>query len=96
VEIKATYGNGAIAIRPTSHDHADSLIVLRLSRRSDESHETVYNGPFALAATAAGRVGSNGQAPIRLSRLRALDVTVDDSDRIPNRASQRLPLIHRQ
>jgi hypothetical protein len=96
VEIKATYGNGAIAIRPTSHDHADSLIVVRLSRRSDESHETVYNGPFTLAAAAAGRVGSNGQAPIRLSRLRALDVTVDESDRIPNRASKRLPLIHRQ
>jgi hypothetical protein len=85
VEIKATYGNGAVAIRPTSHDHADSLIVLRLSRRSDQPTEEVYNGPFANGAGAAGRVGSNGQAPIRLSKLRALNAEVDEIDRIPRR-----------
>jgi len=85
VEIKATYGNGAIAIRPTSHDHANSLIALRLSRRSDETHEVVYNGPFAIAARAAGSVGSNGQAPIRVSKLRTLNAMVEDSDRIPRR-----------
>jgi hypothetical protein len=85
VEIKATYGNRAVAIRPTSHDHADSLIVLRLSRRSDESHEIVYNGPFVMAAGIAGHVGSNGQAPIGLSRLRTLDATVDEPDRISRR-----------
>lgn len=85
VEIKATYGNGAVAIRPTSHDHAELLIVLRLSRRSHEGHEEVYNGPFAMAAGAAGRIGSNGQAPIRLNKLRALNAVVDESDRIPKR-----------
>jgi hypothetical protein len=86
VEIKATYGNGAVAIRPTSHDCADALIVLRLSRRSDETHEThetVYNGPFAVAA--AGRIGSNGQAPVRLSRLRGLNASIAPADRIPLR-----------
>lgn len=85
VEIKATYGNGVVAIRPTSHDHAELLIVLRLSRSSDEDHEEVYNGPFAMAAGAAGRVGPNGQAPIRLSKLRALNAVVDEPDRIPKR-----------
>ena len=69
VEIKGTYGNKIIAIRSTSHDHACSLIVLRLSRRSNEPHELVYNGPFAVAAAAAGKVNSNGQAHISLSAL---------------------------
>lgn len=35
VEIKATYGHRAVAIRPTSHEHAGLLVVLRLSRKSD-------------------------------------------------------------
>lgn len=87
VEIKATYGNGAVAIRSTSHDHAESLIVLRLSRRSDQPTEEIYNGPFAKAAGAAGRTGSNGQAPIRLSKLRALNAEVDENDRIPRRTN---------
>jgi hypothetical protein len=85
VEIKATYGNRTIAIRPTSHDHADSLIVLRLSRLADQPPEVVYNGRFAMAARIAGHVGSNGQAPIGLNRLRTLDATVDEPERIPRR-----------
>jgi hypothetical protein len=85
VEIKGTYGTSGIAIRPTSHDHASALIVLRLSRRSGEPHEIVYNGPFDVAAAAAGPVGSNGQARISLSRLRGLNESVDDADRIPRR-----------
>lgn len=87
VEIKGTYGTSGVAIRPTSHDHASALIVLRLSRRAGEPHEIVYNGPFDLAASAAGPVGSNGQARIGLNRLRALDESVVDRDRIVRRAS---------
>jgi hypothetical protein len=64
VEVKGTYGTGAVSIRPTSHDRAFALIVLRLSRRSGEPHEIVYNGPFGIAAAEAGPVGSSGQARI--------------------------------
>jgi hypothetical protein len=85
VEIKATYGNRVVAIRPTSQDHAELLVVLRLSRKSDEDHEEIYNGPFALAAGVAGRVGSNGQAPIGLNKLRALNAGISEPDRIPKR-----------
>lgn len=85
VEIKGTYGTSGVAIRSTSHDHACSLIVLRLSRTSGEPHELVYNGPFALAASAAGKVSSNGQARISLSALRRLNATVNDADRIRRR-----------
>jgi hypothetical protein len=85
VEIKGTYGTSGIAIRPTSHDRAAALIVLRLSRRSGEPHEIVYNGAFDIAATAAGTVGSNGQARISLNRLRVLNESVVDGDRVPRR-----------
>ncbi|HZN82462.1 MAG TPA: hypothetical protein VFC01_22705 [Mycobacterium sp.] len=85
VEIKGTYGTGGVAIRPTSHAHASALIVLRLSRKSGEPHEIVYNGPFAVAAAAAGPVGSNGQARIGLNRLRVLNKSVDDVDRVRRR-----------
>jgi hypothetical protein len=68
VEIKGSYGTSGIAIRPTPHDHASALIVLRRSRRPGESHETVYNdrGRFQWAA----RIG--------LTRLPGLNATVDD------------------
>lgn len=85
VEIKATYGNRAVAIRPTSDNHADSLIVLRLSSRADEDHEEVYNGPFATASDAAGPIGSNGQKRIGLAKLRALNSSVSGVERIPRR-----------
>jgi hypothetical protein len=90
VEIKGTYGTSGVAIRTTSHDHASALVVLRLSRRSGEPHELVYNGPFATAAAAAGPVGSNGQARISLNRLRSLNATVEDVDRIPRRDDEGL------
>lgn len=90
VEIKGTYGTSGVAIRPTSHAHACALIVLRLSRKSGEPHELVYNGPFAVAATAAGSIGSNGQARINLNSLRRLNATVEAADRIPCREKERL------
>ena len=91
VEIKGTYGSSGVAVRPTSHQHAAALIVLRLSRRSDQDHEVVYNGPFALAAQAAGPMGSNGQARISLSRLRALNAAIGDADRVPMRSRNETP-----
>ncbi|WP_414683582.1 DUF6998 domain-containing protein [Mycobacterium marinum] len=85
VEIKGTYGTSGIVIRLASHDHASALVVLRLSRNSDEPHEVVYNGPFDVAAAAAGPVGANGQARISLNRLRALNESVADGDRVARR-----------
>lgn len=85
VEIKATYGVSGVAIRKTSHVAADVLIVLRLSRVSGVEHEVVFNGPLVLASQSAGAVGSNGQARMTLSRLRAIDDCVLPIDRVPRR-----------
>lgn len=85
VEIKATYGTKGVAIRRTSHGAADVLIVLRLSRSAEVDHEIVFNGPFNLAWRSARAVQSNGQAPIGLSLLRALDEGVRREERVPLR-----------
>ncbi len=85
VEIKATYGKKGVAIRKTSHVAATALIVLRLSRSPGSEHEVVFNGPLLIALQAAGAIQSNGQAPMSLSRLRALNETVSPADRIPRR-----------
>jgi hypothetical protein len=83
VEIKATYGTRAVAIRKTSHATADALIVLRLSRSPKVRHEVVFNGPLGVASHAAGPTQSNGQAAMSLPRLRLLNETVLPDDRIP-------------
>ena len=51
----------------------------------DLSH--VYNGPYALAHTLIEDkpVTSNGQVSMRLSRLRALNATVPEAERVPSR-----------
>lgn len=85
VEIKATYGSSAVAIRQTSNTAASALIVLRLSRVPNVEHEVVFNGPLTLALQAAGTFGSNGQARMGLSRLRSLDLAVRPDDRVPRR-----------
>lgn len=85
VEIKATYGTSAVGIRSTSHAAAAALIVLRLSRLAEVPHEVVYNGPLALVVHVAGSVQSNGQARLSLTRLRQVNDTVPDVDRIPRR-----------
>jgi hypothetical protein len=85
VEIKATYGNSGVGLRSTSPDRAAALIVIRLSRQSEVPHEIVYNGSLARVTHAAGRVQSNGQARLALSRLRQIDATVPASERVPRR-----------
>jgi hypothetical protein len=86
VEIKATFGTGGVAIRSTSGLHAGAaLIVLRLSKLSGAEHEVVYNGPLAQALQVAGPTQSNGQAVMRLARLRALHGSVPDDERVPRR-----------
>lgn len=86
VEIKATYGVKGVALRATTHGVADALIVLKLSRLAGTDHEVIFNGPLRMAWGAAGAVQKNGQAPISLSRLRALDKAVPEGSRIAGRA----------
>lgn len=85
VEIKATYGNRVVALRATSHVAAAALIVLRLSRTPGVPHEVIYNGALERVAHLAGRVQSNGQTAISLSRLRIIDADVPDAERVPRR-----------
>lgn len=85
VEIKATYGTKGVAVRATSRGHAETLIVLRLSRVPGTAHEVVYNGPLDTALSIAGRFQSNGQASMSLARLRSLDLEVDPTAQIPER-----------
>lgn len=86
VEIKATFGAESVAIRPTSGKHAGSaLIVLRLSKLPGSAHEVVYNGPLADALQVVGVTRSNGQAELRLARLRVLNESVPDEERVPRR-----------
>jgi hypothetical protein len=86
VEIKATFGTQGVAIRATSGLHAGAaLIVLRLSEVPGREHEVVYNGPLAEALQAAGATKSNGQAVMRLVRLRALDGLVPEDQRVRRR-----------
>ena len=69
VEIKATVKGEQIALRgmePT----ADHLLVLRIN--GDGSASEVYNGPAAPVWAAAGRIQSNGQRVVSVSRLMAL------------------------
>lgn len=85
VEIKATYGTRSVGLRTTSHSAAAALIVLRLSRDASVPHEVVYNGALARVLSATGRTQSNGQASLALTRLRQLDGTVPDSERVSRR-----------
>ena len=85
VEIKATYGDSGVGLRATSHAAAAALIVLRLSRLPQVPHEVIYNGGLARVAASAGSLQSNGQARLGLSRLRQLDGTVPDAERVPRR-----------
>ena len=69
-------------------DTADAFVVLRLSRIPGQRPDVVYNGPLALVAAEFGKVQSNGQAHVSLSRLRAIDVQVPHDDRVAARDSR--------
>lgn len=76
VEIKLTQGS-AVAIR---HE-PDHLIVLH--RPKGGPVRVVFNGPGLCAWGGAGTMQSNGQRPIRISRLSALNASFADSLRLP-------------
>ena len=75
VEIKLTQGVG-VAIR---HE-PDHLIVLHRPRGGPV--RVVFNGPGDVAWNRAGAMQTNGQRPIRLSTLSALDAQLDEVARL--------------
>jgi len=76
IEIKFTQSR-SVAIR----HQPEHLLVLH--RPPGGPVQVVYNGPGHLAWAAAGRPQSNGQSPISLSRLRALDREIPEALRLP-------------
>ena len=85
VEIKATYGADGVNVRRSSNGIADDLLVLQLSKHGGVV--IVFNGPYSVAHTLIvdKKDTSNGQVQMRLSRLRALNRTVPDAERVPAR-----------
>jgi len=75
VQIKATQVD-RVALRAD----CDWLLVLTLDAQG--GFDEIYNGPGAPVWAAAGRMQSNGQRSISLSKLRALNSAVVDGDRI--------------
>jgi hypothetical protein len=76
VEIELTQGR-SVALR---HE-PDHLIVLH--RAKGGRMRIIFNGPGALAWQAAGKIQTNGQRPISLTRLSRLAESVVASDRLP-------------
>ena len=80
VEIKFTQGR-SVAIR----HQPEHLLVLRRAPGTFEGTtiRVVYNGPGEIPWHAAGAMQSNGQRPISLTRLAALDGAVEAEARLP-------------
>ena len=76
VEIKLTQGN-SVALR---HE-PEHLLVFQRTKRSSVC--VVFNGPGLLAWEKAGKMQSNGQRPISLKKLRQLDASVEQAERLP-------------
>lgn len=78
VEIKATQSN-SVAFR-SQPQHAIIIKILR-----DGTFEEIYNGPGALVweQFKGKRLPSNGQFQVSLNKLRQLNQTVAQSDRVP-------------
>ena len=75
VQIKATQTD-RVALRAD----CACLLVLKLDARG--GFDEIYNGPGSPVWAAAGKVQSNGQRSISLSKLCALQSAVADGDRI--------------
>ena len=77
VQIKLTQGTRGVALRA----EPEHLLVLRLS--PDRSINVVYNGKGRTPWSNAGKMQKNGQRQISLARLRDIDASVADPDRLP-------------
>ena len=76
VQIKFTQGTRGVALRA----EPDHLLVLRLA--PDRSLEVVYNGNGKSPWSQSGKMQKNGQRQISLARLRTIDRTVPERDRL--------------
>jgi hypothetical protein len=76
VEIKLTQGK-SVAIR---HEPEHLLV---LSRPKGATIEVIYNGPGDIAWNASGKMQKNGQRPIGLMKLAALNTNLRSEQRIP-------------
>jgi hypothetical protein len=78
VEIKATQSN-SVAFR----SQPQHTIIIKILR--DGTFEEIYNGPGALVWEyfKGKRLPSNGQFQVSLSKLRQLNQTVAQADRVP-------------
>ena len=79
VEIKATVEGKRISLRGME-PKADYLLVLRIN--GDGSASEVFNGPAAPVWVAAGRMQSNGQRVVSVSRLMAMQTKVSADQRL--------------
>ena len=79
VEIKATMEGKRISLRGME-PKADHLLVLRIN--GDGSASEVFNGPAAPVWVAAGRMQSNGQRVVSVSRLMAMQTKVSADQRL--------------
>lgn len=75
VQIKATQVKG-VALR----SEPEHLIVLKIHK--DGTASEVFNGPGAIAWNAAGKMQSNGQHPISLSKLSKLMANIPSNNQI--------------
>ncbi len=85
IEIKMTGGTKSVALR----SEPQFLIVLQLD---DRGVRVIYNGPGAIPWKNCAEEQSNGQFAISLSKLRALNETVDN----PLPQLRDFPIIHRR
>ena len=76
VEIKFTQGK-SVAIR---HEPAHLLVLQRLRGKS---LTVVFNGSGEIAWQNAGKLGSNGQRPISITKLKALDSKIASEIKLP-------------
>ncbi|MBQ7359525.1 MAG: hypothetical protein IJW63_05475 [Lachnospiraceae bacterium] len=77
VQIKGTQGNGSIVFR----DEPDYLLVEYLDKENGTIQE-IYNGPGSLVWPFRSYVPSMNHYTIRVNKLRELDETVADEERI--------------
>ncbi|MCX2522743.1 DUF6998 domain-containing protein [Larsenimonas rhizosphaerae] len=75
VEIKLTQGKTVALRHPPEH-------LLVLARPRSGAISVIYNGPGQIAWDAAGKRQNNGQRPIGLGKLRALDAGLEEEERL--------------
>ena len=79
VEIKTTVDGNRIAVRGLQPE-ADHLLVLRI--RGNGAADEIYNGPAEPVWRASGKLQSDGQRVVSVSRLVSLQAKVQAADKL--------------